>query len=500
MRRSLPWLVCAVLSASTALAQSKPATATGAAVPAAHQKAYDWYVKNFVDAYERIGRKNPKWDAAAREVLRARAVGLAASPNHSVTRDESDTVWFAFKRAREAGCDDPLVVYSGARVSDTFARKLEEFAPLYFEAARNVVATDYHPMVKAYCLLRAAETKRRFAKAVPTAMQEADALLDQAGKYLAQTAADPTVSRSELVDLFGVLTDASKSIKGDGKTAWLAAYEPLIKTLPDQGLLLTLQARFSVDYAWEARGSGYANTVKAEGWELFGERLDLAVQAGEAAFAADPHNPEVCLIMMTAELGRGKGIAELDKWFNRAVAADPGCSAAYDAKLQYLEPKWYGNTVDDMITFAREASSAAVAAGQWDAGVPLIIVAAHLDASHYRDGSPKSVPQTRYFRGNETVWKDIQAVYPEYIKRYPDSLYHRSRYAQLAIWCGHPQEAREQFDHMGKRFSYGWFRNDATYAKAVAAMNMQLVGSIPAAPEANEAESTGQGGGTGGKR
>ena len=34
----------------------------------------------------------------------------------------------------------------------------------------------------------------------------------------------------------------------------------------------------SVDFAWEARGNGLANTVTPEGWKLFRERLVLARQ------------------------------------------------------------------------------------------------------------------------------------------------------------------------------------------------------------------------------
>ena len=63
---------------------------------------------SIIDAYETIGRRNPKWDANVREVL------VLAVRRWMTPLPDPDLDWqimFFGDKAYRAGCDDPMVLY-----------------------------------------------------------------------------------------------------------------------------------------------------------------------------------------------------------------------------------------------------------------------------------------------------------------------------------------------------------------------------------------------------
>ena len=65
----------------------------------------------------------------------------------------------------------------------------------------------------------------------------------------------------------------------------------------------------------------------------------------------------------------------------------------------------------------------------------------------------------------------LSPVYEAYIKQHPENLYHRSRYAAIAVWSGHPEVADQQLEAMGGKFSYAWFGTDAGFHYSEAVKN-----------------------------
>jgi hypothetical protein len=109
------------------------------------------------------------------------------------------------------------------------------------------------------------------------------------------------------------------------------------------------------DYAWKARGSGYANTVTAEGWARFKDRLAQARQVlGEAP--AIPC-PMWFRTMQKVALGQGWDRGPYERLFARAVAVEPRFQECYVAKAWYLMPRWYGKE-GEWEAFASQATQA----------------------------------------------------------------------------------------------------------------------------------------------
>ena len=57
----------------------------------------------------------------------------------------------------------------------------------------------------------------------------------------------------------------------------LARLEKWRAQYPQSITVYTTLAATYVNYAWQARGNGYANTVTDEGWQLFRDRIHQAL-------------------------------------------------------------------------------------------------------------------------------------------------------------------------------------------------------------------------------
>jgi len=75
----------------------------------------------------------------------------------------------------------------------------------------------------------------------------------------------------ELAEVYKCLGDRGEALK---------KLDPILKqSLPNSSLAETIKGKILIDYAWDARGTGYANTVSAEAWALMRDRLSDAEAA-----------------------------------------------------------------------------------------------------------------------------------------------------------------------------------------------------------------------------
>jgi hypothetical protein len=221
---------------------------------------------------------------------------------------------------------------------------------------------------------------------------------------------------------------------------------------PRNPVKLELDGAFYVHDAWHARGSGWANTVSQDGWKQFGERLDKAAQILEPLYDQFPNETGTCHAMMTVELGQGQGRDRMEKWFQRAIKADPEDYAAYKSKEWYLLPRWYGSS-DDILAFGKEC----VSGGDWAAKIPMILPTGIAESGN---GDPSLYT-------DPDIWALLEKVYREYLARYPNAINYRTNFAMHAYDGGHKDVAREQFKILGG----GWDRSVLTEARYATIMS-----------------------------
>jgi hypothetical protein len=224
-------------------------------------------------------------------------------------------------------------------------------------------------------------------------------------------------------------------------------YKPVAKALnaalPGKPQPLVLTGIFYIEWAWEARGGGFANTVKDEEWKLFAQRLAVAEEALKQAYEMAPDHPAAATEMITVELGQGKGVVDL--WFGRAMAADPDNFDACLRKLVYIEPKWNGSA-QEMLGFSEECFRSGNYAGR----LPMVLAIAHRSLATYLDK-----PETYY--AQPAVWRDMQRVYEPYLRVRPEDVDARSAYCAFACMGGHWDTAVKQFSLLGNNVIPAWF-------------------------------------------
>ena len=207
--------------------------------------------------------------------------------------------------------------------------------------------------------------------------------------------------------------------------------------LPNRAEPFVFKGRYYIQWAWEARGNGFANTVTEKGGQLMQERLVVAEQSLKRAYELDPTDPAAPTEMLTCELGQGKGKQVMELWFKRAMEADPDNITACNHKMYYLEPKWYGSE-EEVLAFGEECYKT----GNYTAKIPMLLIAAHKTVSSY-------TPDQMVYYKQPRVWQDMKRVLEPYLRVRPDDYESRNQFCSLAGATGHWDVAHEQLDHLG---------------------------------------------------
>jgi|GEM_PF-2097075 len=200
--------------------------------------------------------------------------------------------------------------------------------------------------------------------------------------------------------------------------------------------------RFYVNYAWQARGSGFVDSVTEEGRKLFRARLEKARGYLEKAYSLDVNDPFEPIELMIVARGLGLEREEMEKQFQRAIKADSTEYRAYLGKLEYLKPKWYG-TEEEMFAFARESAKNAPAGTL----IPRVLIEAHLEM--YLNSDNKD-----YFRDPQ-VWAEVKGIYLRLLKDFPGSFDLRNWFALTAYYAKDYLVVKEQMDLIGDKWEAG---------------------------------------------
>lgn len=105
-------------------------------------------------------------------------------------------------------------------------------------------------------------------------------------------------------------------------------------------------ARAYISYAFEARGSGLANTVSDSGWKLFGERIAEAKRILDEASTLPTRCPEWYVDMLLVGQYQGWDVAKERALFEEAAKFEPGYYYYSRVLAAYLLPKWQGEEGD----------------------------------------------------------------------------------------------------------------------------------------------------------
>jgi hypothetical protein len=194
-------------------------------------------------------------------------------------------------------------------------------------------------------------------------------------------------------------------------------------------------ADFLSDYAWHARGTGFAKTVTKEGWRLFSERLAKAEQLLDESADFEPKCPMWWLVRMTVARGQDWSWDDYERLFQEAKAFEPGFWSYDVAKATYLLPRWHGQP------------------GEWEYALTLDINRPNgLGLETYaRVVYALNTYYKNIFRETHASWPQAREGFELMRQRYPDSLEILSGYCRLACLAEDRVVARKLFDELRGR-------------------------------------------------
>lgn len=146
---------------------------------------------------------------------------------------------------------------------------------------------------------------------------------------------------------------------------------------PNNTDVCVIRGRCYTRWAWNARGSGYANTVDKDAWPKFFSRIHQAEAELNHAMELDPSDALVYGTLVTVNMAKkGRHKEEVDILRSKlALSDDPNEFSAHTRLLQFYCRKW-GGSDDAMFQFARDTIK------RLPDGDPLhiLIVQAHYEA------------------------------------------------------------------------------------------------------------------------
>jgi hypothetical protein len=432
-----------------------PESAEGfAGKDAEKQKILEWKRQTLVGAYDQVGRKNAKWDEAARKALEAFA-------RLDVDSDRDQILGLLatnYTAAIAAGCDDPLILYARARYLPRGERMtLSGRADAYRQAADGMEGSRYSSYWKFFATVLASAQLR--ARDGANASPEADRFWRMATNHLQSALSDSSIPAAEIYDACN--TAFRNSAAGDDEAAYECFEKPLFRKWPNDSLPWLIKGNAFIEFAWHARGRGFIETVTAEGGKGFSRNLAVAEEALGQAWKLNTNDVRIPRAMMRVELGQGKGRDRMELWFQRAMAIDPNNYDVCEAKRFYLEPRWHGSA-EDMVAFGREC----VQSKQWGGKIPLILVAAHKAIPVYLEDPER----TNYWKQPE-VWPDIKSAYEKYFANHQNDSIQRQEYAVLAFKCEQWAEFSRQVPLFGT-VDYSIFGGRRAYERMVRQANL----------------------------
>jgi hypothetical protein len=437
----------ALLLSAAAVGVEKPIPQDYARMEQRARERLEWNRRTMQGAYDRVGKKDPRWDKPAREALDLAALMYSQQVNPLIW---SADVHPSAKRAIEAGCDDPLILYVYARTSaGPYAPTPEEYRRRLQAAADAMAASDYPPQRRANALRYAAENDTWQNGVSPerrqTAERELDAILDLLPRSIAE---DPRGVNWEdgWYDLLLAVIRMRRQLGEEARAAFDRVDARVAKVQGIEPLRLMVKGSFLHSWGWEARGTGFAPQVSDQQADAFESRLREARVAARRAWELNHDQPHAASLMLEIEKGIGGGDrAAMETWFERAMNADGNDEGACWSKLDWLDPKWYGgDSPAEMMAFGRACRETR----NWRAGITLLSAEAH---HRYQSMLPRKQGE-KYLQRPE-VWSAVRSVYDEYLGHFLHDNVNQSKYAMICYFGAHYPEAHAQFQAVGEHLT-----------------------------------------------
>ncbi|HEY2915247.1 MAG TPA: DUF4034 domain-containing protein [Candidatus Angelobacter sp.] len=226
----------------------------------------------------------------------------------------------------------------------------------------------------------------------------------------------------------------------------LARLQAWVKQRPNSISARVGLAAAQLQYAWRARGGGYADQVTDDGWKLFQQRAEMAAKTLMDASSLPAKCPEWFLTMQLTARALGESKEAQTAIFAKAVAFEPDYQYFYRTQAEMLMPKWEGEE-GEMAEFAAKAADRI---GGKKGDMIYYQIATFLNCGCDND------------RGlNGLAWARIKRGYMDVEEQYGESIANLNAMAYMAGIGGDPAYADETFKRIGEGWDHTlWHRKE----------------------------------------
>ena len=408
--------------------------------------------RTLVEAYEKWGRKDPKWDEPAKAFLEGWAIRMSNGGAEAMYRLPGEPPYAKLRELEEAtinaGCDDPFVRYcrvirmqEDGRPPGEVMAILEEITPQLVEiGARAAGEPSWRAVWAQHRICQFTDPRDAAARA-----NAWDQFKEVAIDFIVRAKCEGTDARF----IYFYIWDTLEREGPDYQQAFVKA----LKNKPggDDWLRQMIFGSADIEAAWHFRGGGWANTVTDGGWAGFRRHLTQAREHLTAAWKLNPKFPEAAAEMITVAMGAGDKLGEqMRPWLDKAVSAQFDYAPAYNNYLWSIRPRWHG-TIGQMYDFGVECAQTK----RYDTRVPRVLLQALDDIASDMGG-------TQFWR-QPGVYEQVKELYDGMTaaaakRESPgevDNL--RSEQAAFAWRVGRYEEARQVLDELGERFNRNAF-------------------------------------------
>jgi hypothetical protein len=414
-----------------------------------------YYEDRYLSPFEKSAGAKASWADAARSALKAYC---AANARTSAARE--GVYYQEFVKALAAvdpACDDPLIQYLRQR-HVTVHKKHDSAKARVDENLRNRLRESGQ-----YPILAAHASHNIRALLISIESQSAGRTNEDLARAKAQYDEDyaravGVANKRDWLDLFELaMLEIEFEIPASSSrvAAWEKVDARLKKCRAPDWLRDTVAGKSHVQAAWEARGSGPGASVDDDAHASFTNRLKKGKQYLEAAWNAETELDTPATSMLYAAKGLGFSREEMEKWFQRAMEANPDNFAACEAKKDWLMPHWHGaKDSSDVLHFCVQCANSNNFYGK----LPYIaetVLFRSMPVSHLEN--MKEIGKHSYH-----FWF-VRTVSAAHLERYPDDRWARSRYAYMAANWKEWDIAHAQFEALGDRPWSGWFVHEGEY-------------------------------------
>jgi hypothetical protein len=430
----------------------------------ARRKAFR--VRQWTEGYKQNGRRDPACDA---EILQFFETWISSNYGGALSTNGPSATELANQLAtNSAACEDPLVlagISAACNDSEESIRHLERALRGFEQSKHKAYPRLYATVVLGNELPKAGSRLRT---------------LDASALELFKTAfQDGSFTAQDQPEVLEILENGwGKNFYYRNRGAMLPAIKAAGK--PFQWLALVLEGQYHVDAAWEARGSGYADSVTADGWKGFAKHLALARQSYTKAWELRPDLPHAAAEMITVAMGDSDA-EQMRLWFDRALAAQIDYDPAWSHLRWGLRPRWFGS-LEAMQALGQQALNTK----RYDTDVPRKFFDVVKDLEE-----EQNLPAGKHIYGRADVWPGLRQMYEGYIAETARSDSRdgwRSTYAIVASLAGEYDTAREQLQSLNwEPHAWdltGWGTDLSLLPLEVAARTSPLRGEIDRAEEA----------------